>query len=486
MKQLMSAFALAALLVAGLAVLQPAANAQTQGARSVPLYLDNTETVSSSLTGKQTVAVSVKAVNNCQPRTTLIAGGEYTLQPQGTDPVSNDQIAGILDSHCNYEITYADAAGQCPVNVSLIDKDGNGVGSVISNQRPIAVNVDYNNGDITSNGSAAFVRVHFVIDRSDSNACGTTFKPRVDITIPNTMFAGQSVYKDAVIAVEFTPVATGSVGCETVKAQMEVNAAGVVVWKAAVAGQAASAPDLVHISRAEIERSGADIGCRYTASFTPAEPAGTNLALQTAGLKTNVRSRENADTTSQVDRATARYGVKTVPVSATATFPADEVFTTDDKVTVEVNVIKPCGGTIAVIPEGIWKQSDSATGQIFPGVRYLYGSQLNDITVSEGTYSVPSYADTAGTQPCSVTASVSLEGEAKNRCSAAMASQTDRYAAGTDRIAFSFAFTCTEASAAEETETSEADTPSLSDSPPSPPVIRLGDTAGPLPEGRTG
>ena len=363
MRKLFSIAAAMAVALAGLATLGTGANAQTEGARSVPLYLDNTETVSSSLTGKQTVKVSVKPVNNCQPRTPLIGGGEYTLQPQGDVAANNDQIAGILDSNCNYEITYSDASGQCPVNVSLIDKDGNGVGAVISNQRPIAINVDYNNRNITSNGSAAFVRVHFAIDRSDSDACGTTFKPRVDITIPNTMVAGQSVYKDAVIAVEFTPEATGSVGCETVKAQMEVNAAGNVVWKAAVAGQAASAPDLVHISRAEIQRSGTDIGCRYTTTFTP-EPAGTNLALQTTGLKADVRSRGADGTTSRVDIAAATYAVKTVPVSVTATFPADEVFTTAEKVVVTVATERPlrrshrCSARKTAEPKGSRRPAD--------------------------------------------------------------------------------------------------------------------------------
>ena len=487
MRKLFSAATAVSLLLASLLVLQPTANAQTQAARSAPLYLDNTEAVSSSLAGKQVVNVSVKPVNNCQPKAdSIIDGGDYTLQPQGTNTGANDQIVGQLDSLCNYEITYADASGQCPVNVSLIDEDGNGVGAVISNQRPISVNVDYNNGDITANGSGAFVRVHFAIDRSDSNACGTTFAPRVDITIPTGTgytAAGKSVYENAVIDVEFSPVATGSAGCETVKAQMSVTAQGNVVWKAAVAGQAASAPNLVHISRAEIERSGSDIGCRYVASFSPAL-AGTNLVLQTTGLKTDVRSRGNADASIRVDRAEAVYAVKTVAVSVVAVFPDDAVFTTKDRVSVEVAVAAPCGGTIAALPAGLWKLSDSNSAQIFPGDVYLYGSSLNAISNVGKSYSLPAFNDPRGTQRCSVVAEVSLVGDAGRRCSSGETSQTKKYEGGNNDLSFKFSFICNSA-VAETSETSETETP------PALPSIVTSETSasevtGPLPEGRTG
>ena len=479
MKRIISALALAALLMAGLAVLQPAANAQTQGARSKPLYLDNSEVVSSSLSGKQTVAVSVKPVNRCQPRNTLIADGEYTLQPQGTNTGSNDQIVGILDSLCNYEITYSDAAGQCPVNVTLIDADGNGVGAVITNQRPLAVNVDYNSGDITTNGSGAFVRIHFQIDRSDSNACGSVFQPNVNITVPTgAAFTanGVSVYAGSDFEVAFAPVAGYGSGCTAkLSRTMTITNAGAATWKSDVAGQAAFAPSLTDISRAE-RRAATSRQCRYSVVF----PSEVNNLVRQPSTKTWVAA--NTQTNPADNVVSAVYQPKSVDISVTAVFEDDEVFTTDDKIAVSVKVNPPCGGLIAALPQTLFGQADRNEIQIFPGELTVYGKALNAISNTAATYSVPAFADPKGTQPCSVTATVSLSGTAAKRCGVIEPSRTAAYSSGTDDLTFKFSFLCNGNTAAAE-ENSDAAETEASASPPAPPTITLD---GPPAEGLTG
>ena len=223
-----------------------------------------------------------------------------------------------------------------------------------------------------------FVRIHFAIDRSDADACGSTFQPRVDITVPVVTAytaAGANVYAGTVFSVKFSPVAGYGTDCTAAFSRdLRVTSSGGMEWVAATPGQAESAPALVNVSRAEITKSGADVGCRYKAEF-PSEIK--NLALQSAGLNTDLRDRGAADTTSDLDKASAVYAVKTVPVSVIAVFPADEIFTTKDRVAVEVNIARPCGGTLAVLPSSLWKQSDRNSVQIFPGEDlYLYGSKF--------------------------------------------------------------------------------------------------------------
>ena len=147
MKQLMSAFALAALLVAGLAVLQPAANAQTY---ATSLVLDNTETQSDALDGKQVVNVRVAPVNNCQPRQPVNQNGVFALQPTGAVAASNDVQVLPLDSNCNWNITYSDAAGACPVGADLIAENGDA--TTVAAVAGIYVNVNPNSGVLSSNG----------------------------------------------------------------------------------------------------------------------------------------------------------------------------------------------------------------------------------------------------------------------------------------------------------------------------------------------
>ena len=156
-------------------------------------------------------------------------------------------------------------------------------------------------------------------------------------------------------------------------------------------------------------------------------------------------------------------------------FPADAVFTTNDKVSVNVVVNPPCGGFIKVLPRSLFGQGDRGESQIFPGSVTIYGKQLNTISNTPRRYSVPAYADALGTQACSVTASVSTN---VGRCSTAMSTLTAGYSSGKDSLAIEFPFSCDSDVAEASSSTEKA-----AEEPPSPPSIVID---GPLPEGRTG
>ena len=475
MKRITSALALAALLMAGLAALAPTASAQRYG----NLLLDNIESVSDSQAGKQIVNVQVSPVSGCDPRSDLPNGGSFALQPTGTNAGNND-VLELLDSRCNWNITFADAAGQCPVAATLTDADGNNPTDVSNRPGGIFVSVSQTDGTLSSNG-VDFVRIHFAIDRSDSNACGDTFEARVNIAVPTGSgysSAGKNVYAGTIFAVKFSPKAGYGSGCTPAfERNLRITDQGGNAWAAETAGQAASAPRLVNVSLAEKQKtSGSPAGCRYVVSF-PSEIK--NLARQTSDLDTNLQDRGAADTTSDLDKASAVYAVKTVPVSVIAVFPADEIFTTKDRVAVEVNIARPCGGTLAVLPASIWKQSDRNSVQIFPGeALYLYGSKLAPVSNTARTYAVPAFADVEGTQPCSVTAAISAS---VARCGTLPVTRTEKYSVGANNIGFRFEFICNGATAEKTSEEAESET---SETPPSPPNVNI--TDGPLPEGRTG
>ena len=173
-----------------------------------------------------------------------------------------------------------------------------------------------------------------------------------------------------------------------------------------------------------------------------------------------------------------------------STFPADEVFTTEDRVGYTISVDSPCGGYLGVLPRGLGNQGDSASAQVFPGTVLVYGSQLRAITqgsTAARTYSVTAFSDVQGTTACSVTVT---EDSGPERCSVVGgASSTQTYSAGDAALTFEFTHTC-EPTAAASTDGGDGD--AGTNGPPAPPAIDLGDgdaattPSGPPQEGRTG
>ena len=185
-------------------------------------------------------------------------------------------------------------------------------------------------------------------------------------------------------------------------------------------------------------------------------------------------------------------------MTVVTTYPADEVFTTDDSVDYFISVNSPCGGFTRVIPSGFGSQGDAASTQVFPGSVTVYGSVLNRIQNRVGaapakTYDVPAFADARGTTACSVTVT---ERNGPERCSpVGGAAQTKSVAAGSAALAFEFNHTCEPVAPT----SSGGDTGGAGGGgangggPPAPPAIDVGGTdsatttaSGPQPEGRTG
>ena len=214
----------------------------------------------------------------------------------------------------------------------------------------------------------------------------------------------------------------------------------------------------------------------------------TNMVdgITTAGTAVTTNAGSSATDTIPMN-ATVAYETYTIPVAVTATFPSDEVFTTEDTVQYAINVDAPCGGFLSVIPSGFGTQGDSATSQVFPGTVTVYGAALGTILNpgSGRTFSVRAFADAQGTRPCSVTVT---EQSGPERCTpVGGATQRDTVTAGALALTFDFTHTC-EPTAAASTDGEDEN----GGGPPAPPAIDLGDgdtattPSGPPQEGRTG
>lgn len=464
------------------------------------------------------ISVTVQTVNNCNPGARApLSNGSYSLPIAVADGNAGaTEITGLISTQCNWEVSYSNLV--CEVTVTVKDTSGSDIGAAITNGRPIVLSgtgatnmLQYNATAVGSiEFSANIAGTGGLLQQSSSTTpgqrCTSSFASGMTATGITAGHVGLQ------ITATYTSNTAGCTGGSLVN--RVTRAGGLEFVSAAPArAQGVSGPlNAVSLfsetvaQKATPATAASGDRCIYNVAFT--DTVGnlrvarttfgtvdgsktTNMVdgITTAGTASTTNAGSSATDTIPMN-ATVTYETYTIPVGVTATFPSDEVFTTEDTVQYAINVNAPCGGFLSVIPSGFGTQGDSATSQVFPGTVTVYGAALATILNpgSGRTFSVRAFADAQGTRPCSVTVT---EQSGPERCTpVGGATQTDTVTAGALALTFDFTHTCEPAAAAGDGESipgSEG-----TNGPPAPPAIDLGEDgetatpSGPPQEGRTG
>ena len=506
---LIGVVAVAGLLGSVLALVASSTN-PASGQTTAPITLRNTETRLPNATNpiaEDQVRVSVVPLQGCTPRTGGAINGQI-LQPSGT---TGDILVVSLDTNCSWQVTFAQVANTC-VTTGLVNNNSNtNAANTAVAGNPIAPTILINGlgaggglqytGSADADGNPATPRTPVAaitptkIDFSISaTLCATNFMPVATIGLPTgavTTGNTLSSYAGLEFEVTYTTNRQGQLAplCTTGTSTYVVNDNGAVVPKM----DSNNMPMLANLINTTLGDLGGTGRCTYTASFS-AEVGGlrpaTNIRGEPDVRYPTGRSDISGETVGTTNTVSISYVRITVPIVVRSTFPADEVFTTEDRVGYTVSVDSPCGGYLGVLPRGLGNQGDSASAQVFPGTVLVYGSQLRAVTqgaTQMRTYSVTAFNDVRGTMACSVTVT---EDSGPERCSVVGgASSTQTYSAGDAALTFEFTHTCEPTAAA---STDDAEGEASTNGPPAPPAIDLGDgdtattPSGPPQEGRTG
>ena len=467
------------------------------------------------------ISVTVQTVNNCNPGARApLSNGSYSLPIAVADGNAGaTEITGLISTQCNWEVSYSNLV--CEVSVTVKDTAGSIItGASITN--PVV-----NGRPIILSGTGAGNQLQFAgmavgsIEFS-ANIAGSGGLLQAAGGAPASSIAGMrctSSFNSSMTATGITAAHVGlqitatytsnTAGCTGGSLVNRVTRAGTLEFVSAAPARAQGASGALNAvslfsetvaQKATPATAASGDRCIYNVAFTDtvgnlrvARTAfGTVDATKTTsrvdGIMTPGEGGTPADTIPM--NATVTYETYTIPVAVTATFPSDEVFTTEDTVRYSINVNSPCGGFLSVIPSGFGTQGDSATSQVFPGTVTVYGAALGTILNpgSGRTFSVRAFADAQGTRPCSVTVT---EESGPERCTpVGGASQTDTVTAGALALTFDFTHTCEPAAAAGDGDAVEG--VDGTNGPPAPPAIDLGDgdetetPSGPPQEGRTG
>lgn len=477
------------------------------------------------------VTVTVRTVGGCDPGSLAPSNnGVFTLAANARVGTPNAIAStGLLSPRCSWTVSATNPGDSCAVGVTVRDTDGNTITGSVNNGSVTLSGL--NTGRLVyGTGNTAVGTIQFYVDLAISaeaaaglNAlngiqnvaaamgnCVQTFQPGVQISVPATGVSGVSAYAGTEFTVAYTSTQTGCIatGADTFVVARALSAttppAATVERKAGT-----SQPRLISQTRAESAKTNGAF-CSYTPAVTPLLPENTNLGRSSffvnqadtpsGGTTTTTRVPNGMITGSaavqgltptRVFTVVAAYTPITVKIKVTTVFPADEVFTTADRVDYTIAINAPCGGYLALLPSGYGSQGDSASSRVFPGTTLVYGEELRPLTVGitdQRTYRVDAYADARGANVCSVTVT---ERSGPDRCSpVGGASRTVSYAPGLTELSFEFNHTCDAAGGGDEGDGGGSGTP------PAPPEIDFGDNGdeatdeatpvGPEPPGFTG
>lgn len=503
-----------------------ASTSSSVSAQQASITLQNTSISAAAARGLPAVAtsisVTVQTVNNCNPGARApLSNGSYSLPIAVADGNAGaTEITGLISTQCNWEVSYSNLV--CEVTVTVKDTSGSDIGAAITNGRPIVLSGTGAGNQLQYTGtavgsiefSANIAGTGGLLQAAGGATASVTPGQRCTSSFNSSMTA--TGITAAHVGLQITATYTSNTaGCTGGSLVNRVTRTGGLefVSAAPARAQGVSGPlNAVSLfsetvaQKATPATAASGDRCIYNVAFT--DTVGnlrvarttfgtvdgsktTNMVdgITTAGTASTTNAGSSATDTIPMN-ATVAYETYTIPVAVTATFPSDEVFTTEDTVQYAINVNAPCGGFLSVIPSGFGTQGDSATSQVFPGTVTVYGAALGTILNpgSGRTFSVRAFADAQGTRPCSVTVT---EQSGPERCTpVGGASQTDTVTAGALALTFDFTHTCEPAAAAGDGESipgSEG-----TNGPPAPPAIDLGEDgetatpSGPPQEGRTG
>ena len=474
------------------------------------------------------IGVTITAVSGCNPGARApLNNGQFTLPIAATDGTAGaPEITGLISTNCNWQVSFTNFI--CEVSVQVKEADGTNIGAAVVTGRPIILSgLNTGGGQLQYSGTEVG-SIEFTANFAGSGGLlsgSTSTQPgqRCSSSFTSSMSLGGTAVTAAHTGLEITATYTSqTAGCIGGTLVNRVTAAGGLQFVSAspAQGRGVSGPtNSVSLISETVAQKGtavsAALGDRCIYSVTVTDTLGNlRLARNAFGLidPSKTTNRVDGITTGGTANAflagstavdtipanvTVTYALYRVAVTVVSTYPADEVFTTEDSVDFFIVVNSPCGGFNRVIPSAIGAQGDRASAQVVPGSITVYGSALNVIQNRVGatparSYDVPAFADARGTNACSVTVT---ERNGPERCSpVGGASQTKSVAAGSAMMAFEFTHTCEPVAVAGPTSSTEDTVDSTvdgGDGPPAPPVLELGgDSAtantGPQPEGRTG
>lgn len=528
MKRFLISLVAVAGLVASLMALATSASNPTSGQVPSPASI-----VLKNVSGFQTTAgaraatavtVTITPVGGCNPGNLAPANnGVFSLPGLANSGAVNATAStGLLNPLCNWDVAFVNAADSCTVRVE-VDGDNDrangqlkGLDNAIGTERTSVTAIRLNGrsvGPLTFDDPATdaietntVAELRFIVSPTSPGDCVGTMTPDVRISVPNTPAgtgtqAGVSAFANAEFTVSYTSETTGclATGTDSFVVGRTLIGSGTTARASVTRKPNTSPARLIVQTRAQLRSSAASAPtCSYTFSLTPIEPPNTYLRGKIDSLvEVTTQSTEATDDDStstvfdlimrgssdfvdanptdtnpaaKVYRISASYSKITVPIRVTSVFPADEVFTTEDKVDYTVVINSPCGGYLGLLPTDYGSQGDSASAQVFPGTILVYGSNLARITqgaTAARSYSVDAYSDFRGQNPCSVTV---IERNGPERCSPVGGDrQTVAYSSGTAALAFEFNHTCDAVAAA------GGDATDGGSGPPAPPDIGLGD-----------
>ena len=530
-KLLVCVVAVAGLLGSVLALVASTASPASGQQASITLTNASAGSVAARALGASvtSIGVTITPVSGCNPGARApLNNGQFTLpmtQRDATWEGGAPEITGLISTNCNWQISYTNPI--CEVTVEIWTA-GDSLIERVRHGRPIILSgLNTGGGQLHYSGMAvSYMRFIVNIGANGGLLSGSTSSvvgERCGSSFTSSMSLGGTAVTAAHTGLEITATYTSqTAGCIGGTLVNRVTAAGGLQFVSAspAQGRGVSGPtNSVSLISETVAQKGtavsAALGDRCIYSVTVTDTLGNlRLARNAFGLidPSKTTNRVDGITTGGTANAflagstavdtipanvTVTYELYRVAVTVVATYPADEVFTTDDSVDFFIVVNSPCGGFNRVIPSIFGAQGDGASAQVFPGSITVYGSALNVIQNRVGatparSYDVPAFADARGTQACSVTVT---ERNGPERCSpVGGASQTKSVAAGSAVMAFEFNHTCEPVAVAGSTSSTEDTVDSTVDgggSPPAPPALELGGDsattdAGPRPEGRTG
>lgn len=390
------------------------------------------------------VRVSFVPLSGCDAGARIPSQNSYVLD------AGSQELTGFLSTNCNWQVNFVHAAGVCPVTATVKDLDDDPIGSDVS-------------GKLTLSGVSSGTALRYFdqnvesleFDISDTG-CASSFSPEATITVPATPVSanGNNGFAGLEITVNYDSEKNGCTA--------EASATYVVGEDGTVdLASDETTPTLIHQALTDLGKTPvSENRCNYDVSFT--NEVGSLRIASGATREVNGGSEATPDDDVGV---TASYAFIMVDVEVSVNFPSDRVYSTEDKVSVSVTLLSPCGSVFAFFPSGLSARGNLASVQALPGPQVVYGSKVNRVLVGEPrVYTVPAYADTRGMSPCTVRVT---ETEVPESCETTTDRRaTQSYTVGARRLSFSFDHTCGSDSTATGT-------------PPAPPST---DTAGPQPD----
>lgn len=359
-----------------------------------------------------------------------IGSGEYILDAQG-----DDEITGLLSTSCNWRVSFSHVAGACQVSAQVRNSIEGEIGDAVTSGSLTLSGIggqtgllyEGQEGGTVVSGNAAFIDFDISAD-----TCASVFSPSASIVVPVAPVDdfGVNVYSGVEIVASYVSSRAGCTSGSGAEAVYVVADDGSVDLRG---GE--RAPILVHQALTDLGKSVASNRCVYDVKFT--EEAGS-LRLAPGATESVVGGDEVvADSDVEVS---AVYEVALVNIVVSSALPSDRLYTTKERVGFSVDVLPPCGGTLAFLPGGLASQGRYAEVQAFPGVVFVFSPEVNILLNSARVYTMPAYADAKGEVPCS--AQVTQVEVPEGCVPVSGSSQTKTYTGESNTLDFRFEHDC--------------------------------------------